>query len=316
MHEKREDIIVWFENNFVRLGDANVNILTHGLNYGTGVFEGIRGYWSEDDKDLLLVHCEAHYRRWKQNCRMIGIEPAMSETELAELTVELCRRNQFKTDVYVRPLAYMSSPRIGVRPDGVHDFAVIVVPMGVYMDSTKGLHAGVSSWRRISDAAMPCRAKVCGAYVNSVLATTEVHRNGFDEAIFLNADGHVAEAATCNVFMVRGNRLLTPPPSDDILEGITRASVMELAARELHIEVVERSIDRTELYVCDELFLSGTAVEVAPITKVDHRPVGAGAIGPVTSKLRELYFQATRAQIPEYYRWLQPVYQPLNAPAA
>jgi branched-chain amino acid aminotransferase len=302
------DTVVYFEDQFVQLREAKVNILTHGLHYGTGVFEGIRGYWRAEDEELFLVRCEDHFLRWKANARMLGIEPRQSAEELSEITAELIRLNHFQTDVYVRPLTYMSTPRIGVRPDGQHRFAIVALPFGVYLDSSRGIHAGVVSWRRVDDQAIPARGKICGAYVNSVLATEEAHTNGFDEAILLNADGHVAEGATCNLFMVKQGRLITPPASDNILEGLVRDCVMHLARREMHLEVVERSIDRSELYTCDEVFLTGTAVEVAPVTKVDHRVVGHGGIGFVTGHLRELYCDAVRGRIVDYHAWLRGVY--------
>lgn len=311
MPETHGEILVYFEGQFVPLHDAKVNILTHALHYGTGVFEGIRGYWAPEDEELFLVRLDDHYRRWKSNCRILEIEPKQTVSELSEITEELVRLNHFRTDVYARPLAYMNTPRIGVKPDGRFNFAIVVVPFGVYIDSSKGLHAGVVTWRRIEDTAIPCRAKICGAYVNSVLATAEAHHNGYDEAIFLNESGHVCEGATCNIFMVRNGKLITPPPSDNILEGLVRASVMELAKKELHLEVIERSIDRTELYVCDEVFFTGTAVEIAPVVEVDHRMVGCGLIGPVTDKLRELYSEAVRGKLTDYHHWLQPSYQPV-----
>lgn len=307
------EVLVFFENQFVPLKDAKINILTHALHYGTGVFEGIRGYWIPSEEEMFLVRCEEHYRRWKANCRILGIDPPKSAEELTEITAELIRLNHFRTDVYVRPLSYMSSARVGVRPDGRSDFALVAVPFGVYLESTKGIHAGVVSWRRVEDDAIPARGKICGAYVNSVLATIEAHAAGFDEAIILNQNGHVAEGATCNIFMARNGKLITPPPSDNILEGLTRASIIDLARRELHMDVLERSIDRSELYICDELFLTGTAVEIAPITMVDHRQVGCGQVGFLTGKLRELYYQATRGRIVDYQAWLHPVYQPVMA---
>ncbi|HUJ21339.1 MAG TPA: branched-chain amino acid transaminase [Bryobacteraceae bacterium] len=303
------DTMVWFNNNFVRLAEANVNILTHALNYGTGVFEGIRGYYEEAEKELFLVRPVEHYARWRRNAGIIRIEIPLNAKELAELTAELCRRNGFQSHVYVRPLAYKSSARIGVAPDQNDAYAVVVVPFGEYFDSSHGLKAGVVSWRRIEDTAIPGRAKICGAYVNSVLATDEARRNGHDEAIFLTETGHVAEGATCNLFMVRNGKLFTPPGTDNILEGITRASVIELARNEMQLAVVERSISRSELYVCDEVFFTGTAVEVAPIVQIDHRPVGNGEVGPITQKLRTLYFEATRGRMRAYRRWLWPVYR-------
>jgi branched-chain amino acid aminotransferase len=305
--------IVWFNNQFGPLAEANVNILTHALNYGTGVFEGIRGYYDENQQDLFLVRPMEHFERWKQNAGIIRVDIPPAAEELCELTAELCRLNGFRSHVYVRPLAYKSSARIGVAPDEKNAYALVVVPFGDYFDSSHGLRAGVVSWRRIEDTAIPSRAKICGAYVNSVLATDEARHNGYDEAIFLTETGHVAEGATCNLFIVRNGKLFTPPGTDNILEGITRASVMELARNEMKLDVVERSIGRSELYVSDEVFFTGTAVEVAPIVSIDHRPVGTGAVGPVTEKLRSLYVEATRGRIPAYRRWLWPVYRSVAA---
>ncbi|NWF84962.1 MAG: branched-chain amino acid transaminase [Bryobacteraceae bacterium] len=306
-----QEIVVYFNGKIIPLSEAKVSILTHALHYGTGVFEGIRAYWREEDEEMFLVRAEDHYLRWKANCRILQIEPEMSAHELAELTAELIRLNHFRTDAYARPLAYMNSARIGVKPDGRHAFAIMVVPFGVYLPSENGIHAGVVSWRRVEDAALPARGKICSAYVNSVLATAEAHSHGYDEGIILNEDGHVAEGSTCNIFIVRHGKLITPPPSDNILEGITRDCVMTLARREMHLDVVERSIDRSELYVADEAFFTGTAVEVAPITRIDHRPVGTGQVGFITSHLRELYSQAVHGRIADYESWLKPVYQPV-----
>ncbi|HSU60740.1 MAG TPA: branched-chain amino acid transaminase [Bryobacteraceae bacterium] len=302
------NIIVWFQNRFVRLAEANVNILTHALHYGTGVFEGIRGYYEDKQQELFLVRVLEHYERWKRNCGILRIHVPASPAELCDITAELCRKNGFHSDVYARPIAYKSSERIGVHADDNDAYAIIVLPFGHYFSEKRGLTAGVVSWRRVEDNAIPGRAKICGAYVNSVLATDEAHRNGHDEAIFLTESGHVAEGATCNLFMVRNQNLITPPVTDNILEGITRATVMELARKELHLDVVERSIGRSELYICDEVFFTGTAAEVAPIVQIDHRPVGKGEIGPITQKIDSLYADATHGRMPEYKDWLWPVY--------
>jgi branched-chain amino acid aminotransferase len=301
--------IVWFNGGFVPLAEANVSILTHAFNYGTGVFEGIRGYYSAAQQDLFLIRPVEHYDRWKKNCGILRVAVPPTAGQLTDLTAELCRRNGFRTNVYVRPLAYKASVRVGVAPDDNDAHAVVVLPFGDYFDSRQGLRAGVVSWRRIEDNAIPGRAKICGAYVNSVLATDEARRNGHDEAIFLTESGHVAEGSTCNLFMVRNGKLHTPAGTDNILEGITRACIIELARTEMKLEVVERSIDRSELYVCDELFFTGTAVEVAPVTAVDHRPVGAGKVGPISERLRSLYSEATRGCMPAYRHWLWPVYR-------
>jgi branched-chain amino acid aminotransferase len=314
--EADPNVTIFFNGQYMPLGEARIGILTHALHYGTGVFEGIRAHLDEASQEVYLLRAREHYERWKQNCGILHIDVPLEPLELADVTLELIRRNAFRGNVYVRPLAYKSAQRIGVAPDEQDAFAIVAVPFGEYLHGEKGLHAGVSSWRRIDDNAIPARGKICGAYANSALASDEVRRSGFDEAILLNQDGHVAEGATCNLFMVRKGKLITPVVTDNVLEGITRDSVMELAARELGIGVVERSIDRSELYICDELFLTGTAVGLGPVTRVDHRPVGSGETGPLTQRLSGLYFEATRGRLPSYRKWLLPVYGGVRETAA
>ncbi|MBI4461725.1 MAG: aminotransferase class IV, partial [Acidobacteria bacterium] len=212
--EANPDILVYFENRFVPLREARVGILTHALHYGTGVFEGIRAYWESGPQELFLMRPREHYARWKANCRVLHLELPLAVSELSDLTVELLRRNRFQTNLYIRPLAYKAAQRIGVHPDDKDAFALIALPFGEYLDSRRGLHAGVVSWRRIEDTAIPGRAKICGAYVNSALASDEARRNGYDEAILLTESGHVAEGAACNLFMLRNGKLLTPPVSE------------------------------------------------------------------------------------------------------
>ncbi|MCS7026639.1 MAG: branched-chain amino acid transaminase [Bryobacteraceae bacterium] len=306
----QDNPIVFFNDRFVPLSEAKISILTHALHYGTGVFEGIRGYWSEKRKQMLLFRAADHFRRWKLNCGLLHMDLAHTESELCDITEELVRRNDFCTDIYIRPIAYRSSPRVGVRPDDQYAIAIIGIPFGPYLSSASGIHACVSTWRRVEDNAIPARGKICGAYVNSALATDEAHRNGFDEAIFLNEAGHVVEGATCNLFLVKQGKLITPPASDNILEGITRDTVMQLAARELRMETIERSIDRSELYQCEEAFFTGTAVEIAPITRIDHHPVGLGVVGPISSQLRSVYDSVVRGWREQYDHWLEPVLTP------
>ena len=311
--EADPNTIVYFNGQYMPLAEVRIGILTHALHYGTGVFEGIRAYWDTGSEELFLLRAPEHYARWKQNCTLLHIEVPASAEELAAITAELARRNNFRTDLYIRPLAFKSSERIGVAPDNEDSFVIVAMPYGAYFHVEKGLHACVSSWRRVDDNAIPARGKISGAYINSALATDDAHRAGFDEAIFLNNDGHVAEGATCNIFMVRKGRLITPAVTDNILEGITRDSIFELARRELGLEVVERSIDRSELYLCDELFLSGTAVGIAPVVRVDHRPVRDAAIGPIARRLAQLYFEATHGHMPAYRKWLLPVHSAARA---
>lgn len=301
------NLIVYFGGKYVPMREAKVGILTHALHYGTGVFEGIRAYWNEDEEELFVLRAMEHYERWKKNCGILHIDVPAPE-ELCAITAELARRNNLHTDLYIRPLAYKCAERIGVALDDQDAFAIVAVPFGEYLHSETGLHAGVSSWRRIDDNAIPPRGKICGAYANSALASDDVRRCGFDEAILLNESGHVTEGATCNLFMLRRGRLITPQSTEGVLEGITRDCVTELAQHELALEVVERPINRSELYICDELFLTGTAVGLAPVTRVDHRAVGDGQIGAVTRRLRQLYFDATRGRLAAYRKWLLPVY--------
>lgn len=308
------NLIVYFGGNYVPLKNARVGILTHALHYGTGVFEGIRAYWDDAEHQLFLFRPEEHYERWTQNCGILRIEVPLSPDELVAITVELMRRNGLRTDVYVRPLAYKSAERVGVSTDNQDAFAIMALPFGEYLHSEQGLHAGVSAWRRLEDNAIPARAKICGAYVNSALASDDARRSGFDEAIFLNEDGHVAEGATCNLFMVRGGALITPPSTENVLEGITRRTVIELAHRQLGVDTIERPIDRSELYLCDELFLTGTAVGVAPVVRVDHRPVRRAEIGAITREVRRMYFEAARGHLRAYRKWLVPVYPALAEP--
>ncbi len=302
------NLICYMDGEYMRLGDANVGILTHALHYGTGVFEGIRAYWDAPGRELYLVRPFEHYARWKKNAGLLRINIPSEAGELSEITAELMRRNHFETDVYVRPIAFKSAERVGVSPDDVDAHAIVALPFGEYLHADNGVHAGVSSWRRIDDNMIPARGKICGAYVNSALASEEARRCGFDEAIFLNESGHVAEGATCNIFMVRNNKLITPPVTENILEGITRDSIMELAHNELGLQVVERPIDRSELYICDELFFSGTAVGLAPIVRVDHHDVLNAKIGPITAELQRQYVDATHGRMRQYRHWVMPVY--------
>jgi branched-chain amino acid aminotransferase len=303
------NLIVYFDGQYMPMRDAHIGILTHALHYGTGVFEGIRAYWNAGEQELYVLRPRDHFLRWKQNGGILHIDVPLTADQLCEITVELARRNAFRSDLYIRPLAYKSAERVGVAIDDQDAFFIVALPFGEYLHSENGLHAGVSSWRRIDDNAVPPRAKICGAYANSALASDEARRSGFDEAILLNESGHVTEGATCNLFMLRKGRLITPAVTENVLEGITRDTIMELASREIGLEIVERPIDRSELYVCDELFLTGTAVGVAPVTRVDHHQVGDGSIGVVTRSLRQLYADAAHGRMSAYRKWLLPVYR-------
>ncbi|MGQ9492191.1 MAG: branched-chain amino acid transaminase [Anaerolineae bacterium] len=299
----------FFEGKFIPIEEAKISIMTHALNYGTGCFEGIRAYWNEEEEQLYIFRMVEHYQRLHNSCRILLIDLPYSVEQLGDITVELLRREGFKEDTYIRPLAFKSQEGIGVRLKGVADsFAIFAIPFGKYIEREEGAKVCVSSWRRIYDTALPARAKCTGAYVNSALCKSEAEMNGFDEAIVLTRGGSVSEGSAENFFMVRNGVLITPSITSDILEGITRQTLIQLAREELHIPVKERTIDRTELYVCDEAFLCGTGVQIAAIASIDHRPVGDGKIGPITKKLRDLYFDIVRGKVPKYKHWCTPVY--------
>ncbi len=306
------NLIVYFAGDFRPLGEAKVPLLTHALHYGTAVFEGIRGYWSADDKELYLFRAREHYDRWKANARLLRMEIPLSAKELSGLTCEIIARNHLECDLYVRPLVYKSQLGIGVSWGPPFDFAIVAMPFGVYIDSTKGLRVCVSSWRRVEDTAIPARGKICGAYVNSALAGDEAHMHGYDDAVFLTDDGHVAEGSASNLFLVRNGQLITPPVSDNILEGITRATIIELA-RDLWLETIERRVDRSELYSAEEVFLAGTAYEIAPVIEVDRRQVGNGTIGHLTRRLQELYSEITHGRSARGAHWRLGVYREVRA---
>jgi branched-chain amino acid aminotransferase len=300
----------YFEGKFVPIEQAKISIMTHGFNYGTGVFEGIRAYWNADHEQLYVLRLKEHYERMVQSVKILMMQLKLTADEMCDLTVELLRREGYREDAYIRPLAYKANEIIGVRLHNLRDeFAIWTQPMGRYMDKEEGAKVCVSSWRRNDDNSIPPRGKVTGAYVNSALVKTEAQLNGFDEAIVLNADGHVSEGSAENLFMLRGGKLVTPGVTANILEGITRQGVMALAQEELGIETVERQIDRSELYLADEVFFVGTGVQIASIIAVDHRPVGGGVLGPVTAQLRDLYFKAVRGELPKYQHWCTPVYE-------
>jgi branched-chain amino acid aminotransferase len=302
--------IAFFEKKFVPLSEAKVGVMTHALNYGTACFEGIRGNWNAKDGQMYLFRIKEHYERLHKSCRILKINLAFDVEKLCQITVDLVKKNGYREDIYVRPLAYKSSQIVGVRLHNLEDdFFIFVTPFGPYLDAEKGAKCGVSSWRRVDDVSIPPRGKVTGIYVNSALAKTEAHENGFDEAIMLSHDGHVSEGSGENIFVIIDGKLVTPASCDNILKGITRDTVIKLAKNELGIDTVERAIDRSELYVADECFMTGTAANVTPVVEVDHRPVGNGKVGPITRKLLNLYSGVIRGRNRKYKDWCTPAYR-------
>jgi branched-chain amino acid aminotransferase len=302
-----EDLICYFEGAWIPMRDAKVSIMTHAFMYGTATFEGIRAYWNQDQRRLYAVKVREHVERIRQSCRILLMKDVPSVDELTRLIVETVRRNGFREDAYIRPSFYKSTRAIGVRLHNLdNELYIVALPFGNYIDTEAGVRLMTSSWRRNADEALPARGKIVGGYVNMAFQKSEAELNGFDEAIVLTASGHVNEASAANVFVVRDGVALTPPVSDDLLEGVTRKALMELLANE-GIPVETRSIDRSELYVADEVFLCGTGVQVSPVIEVDHRPVGSGEIGPIGRLVRDRYFDAVRGRLPEYSHWLTPI---------
>ena len=307
--ETTTELWAFFRGEFVPLRDANINVMTHAFNYGTAVFEGLRAYWNADEEQLFALELLPHYRRIKASARLLMMEIRQSPEELAELTVELLRRDGLREDVYIRPIIYKSSETIGVRLHNLDaDITIFGVPFGQYIDTEGGIRAQVSSWRRTDDNAIPARGKITGAYVNGALAKSEAQLNGFDEAIVLTADGHVSEGSAENLFIVKNGVLITPPVTDNILEGITRQRLIEIAGADLDVTTLVRSIDRTELYTADEVFLCGTGAQISPVIEIDRRSIGGGRPGPIAKELSRRYFDAVRGRAPAYRDWLTPVY--------
>ena len=295
----------YFRGEIVPIEQAKISVMTHALHYGTAVFEGIRGNWNAEDGCHYLFRMREHYERLALSSKVMMLDMRDSVDRLCEITVEIVERIGFSEDVYIRPLVYTSSEQLGVRLHNLeHDTLIFVTPFPAYLPESARCHT--STWRRVDDTGIPPRAKVTGIYANSALAKTEANLNGFDEAIMLNMDGHVSEGSGENIFMIRNGRLITPAAADNILEGITAATVVQVAKEELGLETVERTIDRSELYVCDELFMTGTAAHLTPIVEVDHRAVGDGRPGPLTSKLSDLFYDIIRGKSAKYRHWCTP----------
>ena len=277
---------------------------------GRPCFEGVRAYWNAEQGQLFLLKGVEHFRRLRNSARVLMMDLPRSPESLVELTVELLRRNEFREDTYIRPSVYKSSQAIGVRlHDLEHDFMIVCLPFGDYIDTTSGISTMTTSWRRAPTRPSRPGHKINGAYVNSAFAKTDAMLNGHDEAIVLTADGHASEGSAENLFMVRDGLLVTPPVSDDILEGITRAAIIELARTELGLET-GRALDRPDRSSTSPKRSSSSAParQVSPVTRIDHRAVGEGVIGPVTGRIKDVYFDAVRGRLPAYASWLTPVY--------
>lgn len=299
----------YFKGKIVPASEAKINIKTHALQYGTGCFGGIRGYWNENKEQLFIFRLEDHYKRLHNSAKILMMNLKLSIDELINITLEVVRKNNWKESVYIRPFLYKSELSLSPRLHDVQDdIAIYTLPVDKYFDDNEGLHCKVSSWRRVEDNMIPTRAKVTGGYINSALAKSDAILDGYNESIFLDHSGNVSEGSAENIFIVRNGQVITPTLSDSILEGITRRSIIEIMKNELNINVIERSIGRTELYIADEIFLSGTRAQMEWVKKIDNRIIGTGDIGPITKQIQELYFNIVTGNNSKYNHWLTRVY--------
>jgi branched-chain amino acid aminotransferase len=307
--------LAYFGGRIRPYSEAKVGVMTHAFNYGTGAFGGLRGYWNPEDEQLFLFRPIDHFTRLLNSARLLCAEVDFTPQSLRDIALDLMRQEGLREDCYLRPLIYKSDEVIGVRLHDLHDeLTMFCIPFTRYVERDDGAHVTISSWRRIDDNAIPARGKITGAYVNSAFIKSDALQAGFDEALVLTDQGHISEGSAENIFMLRDGVLVTPPVTENILEGITRRTIITLARQELGLEVVERPIDRTEVYLCDELLLTGTAAQVTAVTYVDHRRVGEGVMGPMATRLRKLYDDVVRGRMPNYRYWTEPVY--VREPAA
>jgi len=297
--------LAFFKGNFVDIKNANVNIQTHALHYGTAVFEGIRGNWNAKNNSMVIFRLREHYERLIRGTRILLIDIPYDVDALCNITTELAHKSGYKQDVYIRPIAYKSAEMIAnlKLPELESDFALMIIPFGDYIDSTRAINCCTSSWRRLDDTNIPPRVKISGNYVNSILAKTEAVLAGFDEAVILNQSGSVSEGSGENLFMVNDGKITTPPLSDNNLDGITRNCVFKIAKQELGIEIKEKTIFRSELYLADEVFLTGTAAHITPVGQLDKRTIGTGETGGITTKIQNLYSDIVRGNNSKYLDW-------------
>ena len=299
---------VFLDGEYIDSKIASIPVQTHAFLYGTSVFEGIRAYYNTEDDSMFIFRMREHYERIARSAKIMCMEMKYSVDELCEITVELLKKNNYKTDAYIRPTIFKKGltvcPGLYNNPDST---LIFTCPLGDYIDLTKGLSVCVSSWRRVEDNAIPPRAKIAGSYANAALIVTDAKNAGFDDAIVLSENGHVTEGSAMNLFLVENGKLITTKTTDNILVGVTRNTIIEMAKEELGIETIERDIDRTELYIADEAFYCGTGAQVSPITKIDNRPIGTGTTGPVAKQIQKLYFDVVRGKVEKYKKWCTPV---------
>lgn len=302
----------YFQGKIVPIEEAKVSVMTHALNYGTGAFGGVRAYWNDDENELFIFRPLDHFQRVLNSGKLLLMDLPHTPETMLNVLLELLRTENYRgVDVYIRPLIYKSSTVIGVRLHDLEaDFTMFAQPFGSYIHNEEGSRVTFSAWRRIDDNMIPARGKITGAYANSAFIKTDATLSGFDEALVLDHNGHISEGSAENFFMVRDGVAITPPVTTNILEGITRRTIMHLLSEEMGMPVEVREVDRTEVFIADEAFFCGTGVQVVAITEVDHRSVGTGKLGPVVRQLRQLYFDLVRGKIAKYRAWNVPVFGP------
>lgn len=300
---------VYMNGDYVEKEKATIPVMTHAFLYGTSIFEGIRAYYNSEEKQLYAFRVPEHFERLYKSAKIMHMSPTNSIEEYCDITKKLLQKNNYEQDAYIRPTLYKSALKVGPGlSDNPDSFLIFTLPMGDYIDTSKGLKVCVSNWRRNSDNAIPPRAKVSGAYANTALIITDARLSGYDDAIVLSEDGTVTEGSAMNLFLVMDGKLVTTQTTDNILRGITRDTIIQLAKEVMGLEVVERGIDRTELYIADEGFYCGTGAQVSPIVNIDHRDLGDGKVGPISKELQKLYFDVVKGRVPEYRKWCMPIY--------
>ncbi len=298
----------FLNGKMVEAEKAMIPVRTHAFLYGTAVFEGIRAYWNDEEKQLYVFRAPEHYERLLRSAKIMYMQSPYTVEEYCKITIDLLKKNAYKQDAYMRPTLYKSAQKVGPGLfDNEDSYMLVSNKMGDYIDTSKGLKVCVSSWRRNSDNAIPPRAKVAGSYANAALIKTDAHNAGFDDAVVLDEAGQVTEGSAMNLFLVQNGKLVTTMKTDNILVGVTRNTVMELA-KDLGIETEERAIDRTELYISDEAFYCGTGAQISPIVSIDNRDLGDGKVGPISKELQKLYFDVVRGKVAKYKHWCMPVY--------
>lgn len=300
---------VYMDGEYIEKEKAMIPVMTHAFLYGTAIFEGIRAYYNKEENQLYAFRVAEHYERLIRSAKIMHMEYKHSVEEYCQITKDLIKKCGYKENCYIRPNIYKSAhnkigPSLINNPD---TFMIFTLVLGDYVDTSKGLKVCVSNWRRNSDNAIPPRAKVAGAYANTALIITDAKLAGFDEAIVLDEAGVVTEGSAMNLFLVIDGTLVTSSTTDNILQGVTRNTIIQLA-KDLDIPTEERVIDRTELYIADEAFYCGTGAQISPIVNIDNRPLGDGQVGPISTKLQKLYFDVVQGKVPQYKKWCMPIY--------